>query len=328
MSSKRISYLDILKGFGIFFVVFGHVTHNSILREYIWNFHMPLFFLVSGLFHNSSNTFKSFFLKRIKSIYIPYVLFFTITFSYWVVIERYTRGGEYSVLHQLTGLFYGTYEGYHLYFNGALWFLPCLFVTELLFYPIGKIQNKIGIIGFLLLSFVIGTLLKMNEIDYLPFGLHTAFFAVIFYGVGYLSKQLPDYISKTQNNFLWLIIVCCLCIQILSIGQYASSISKCNLPYIPLALVGVLLYLTLAIRIRHNKLIEYLGRNSLVIFALQEPTYRAIIFLFSKTLGIEVEPIRQNLLLSIAITGISIGIITPAIYLYDQYVRVKINSLF
>lgn len=80
MSSKRISYLDILKGFGIFFVVFGHVIHNSILREYIWNFHMPLFFIVSGLFHNSNITFRSFLLKRIKSIYIPYILFFTLFF--------------------------------------------------------------------------------------------------------------------------------------------------------------------------------------------------------------------------------------------------------
>lgn len=198
----------------------------------------------------------------------------------------------------------------------------------MLFYPIGKIQNKTGIVGFLLLSFVIGTLFKINEINYLPFGLHTAFFAVVFYGIGYLSKQLPEYMSKTPQDYLWLIIASCLCIQILSTGQYASSISKCNLPYIPLALAGVLLYLTLAIRIRHNKQIEYLGRNSLVIFALQEPTYRAIIFLFSKISGMEVELIRQNLFLSIAITGVSIGIITPIAYLYNKYVRAKINSLF
>lgn len=51
--NNRISYLDIFKGFGIFFVVFGHVTHIGALRDYIWNFHMPLFFFVSGLLYNS-----------------------------------------------------------------------------------------------------------------------------------------------------------------------------------------------------------------------------------------------------------------------------------
>lgn len=95
--NNRISYLDIFKGFGIFFVVFGHVTHIGELRDYIWNFHMPLFFFVSGLLYNSNLRFKDFLLKRIKSIYIPYILFFCVTFCYWLLIERRVRGGEYSI---------------------------------------------------------------------------------------------------------------------------------------------------------------------------------------------------------------------------------------
>lgn len=76
----RISYLDILKGFGIFFVIFGHITHINILREYIWNFHMPLFFFVSGLLYKPNSGFKEFLKKRIKSIYFPYVFFFVLLF--------------------------------------------------------------------------------------------------------------------------------------------------------------------------------------------------------------------------------------------------------
>lgn len=58
--NNRISYIDIFKGFGIFFVVFGHVTHIGVLREYIWDFHMPLFFFVSGLLYKSNLTFIDF----------------------------------------------------------------------------------------------------------------------------------------------------------------------------------------------------------------------------------------------------------------------------
>lgn len=59
--NNRISYIDILKGFGIFFVVFGHVTHIGELRDYIWNFHMPLFFFVSGFLYKPSLSFRDFF---------------------------------------------------------------------------------------------------------------------------------------------------------------------------------------------------------------------------------------------------------------------------
>lgn len=326
--NNRISYIDIFKGFGIFFVVFGHITHIGVLREYIWDFHMPLFFFVSGLLYKPNLTFKDFFLKRIKSIYIPYIIFFAVTFLYWVLIERHVRGGEYSIWHQLVGLPYGTYEGFHLNFNGALWFLPCLFITEVLFYPIGKTNNKISIISLLLLSYVIGTILRIQNINYLPFGLHTALFAILFYGMGYLSKSLPKYLTETPSHYQWTLILSCFCIQLLCIGQFSSKISQCTLPYLTLASVGILLYLMLSIIIKRNRAIEYLGRNSLVIFAFQEPVYRAIIFVFSKTLNQEVELLRNNLLYSLAITCVSILIIIPAIIIYNKFIRQKINSLF
>lgn len=56
----RIPYLDILKGFGIIFVVFGHITHNHILREYIWNFHMPLFSLYLAYYITQLSFLKNF----------------------------------------------------------------------------------------------------------------------------------------------------------------------------------------------------------------------------------------------------------------------------
>lgn len=326
--NNRVSYLDVFKGFGIFFVVFGHVTHIGILREYIWNFHMPLFFFVSGLLYKPNLRFKDFLLKRIKSIYIPYILFFLVTFCYWLLIERHVRGGEYSIWHQLFGLPYGTYEGNHLYFNGALWFLPCLFTTELLFYPISRINSKIAIISLLIISFTVGTILKMNNINYLPFGLHTAFFALIFYGIGYMSKEIPTIICNTKRLLNIIFIVACLSVQLLCIHDYYANINTCNLPYIPLAIIGIMLYLTLSIEIKNNKILEYIGKNSLVIFAFQEPVYRAVIYICSKILTIETEYVRNNLLLCIMVTAITITITIPGISFYNKYIRKKINALF
>ena len=129
--SDRIHYLDIAKGIGIYLVVLGHVTHSEWLWYYIWQFHMPLFFFISGLLYTPKDSFRAFLIKRAKSLYIPYVIFFLITFVYWVLIERKYRGAEIPISYELVGLPYGTYEGGHLFFNGVLWFLPCLFATEI-----------------------------------------------------------------------------------------------------------------------------------------------------------------------------------------------------
>lgn len=43
MENKRLSEIDILRGFAIFLVVLGHITHISELRNYIWGFHTHSF---------------------------------------------------------------------------------------------------------------------------------------------------------------------------------------------------------------------------------------------------------------------------------------------
>lgn len=71
MSHQRIQYIDQIKGFAIFLVVLAHAIgwnlynwqqvllmdyskpclwERSLLWDFIYSFHMPLFFFMSGLF--------------------------------------------------------------------------------------------------------------------------------------------------------------------------------------------------------------------------------------------------------------------------------------
>ena len=45
---QRLSYLDIAKGFSIALVVLGHIIPqgNSPLRNWIYSFHMPIFYYI------------------------------------------------------------------------------------------------------------------------------------------------------------------------------------------------------------------------------------------------------------------------------------------
>lgn len=49
MVKKRIEYLDIAKAIGIAFVLLGHTGIPEKLRAIVYSFHMPLFFVISGI---------------------------------------------------------------------------------------------------------------------------------------------------------------------------------------------------------------------------------------------------------------------------------------
>lgn len=80
MNDKRIKYIDIMSGILIILVVVGHTYKlPDVARQFIYSFHMPAFFAVYGIkfYHNrkkETNSLKSFFLKKIKRLLIPYVV--------------------------------------------------------------------------------------------------------------------------------------------------------------------------------------------------------------------------------------------------------------
>lgn len=47
-SINRVESIDVLKGIGILFMVLGHMHFSVIFIHYVYAFHMPLFFLISG----------------------------------------------------------------------------------------------------------------------------------------------------------------------------------------------------------------------------------------------------------------------------------------
>ena len=48
-SGKRLDYMDAVKGIGILLVVMGHNLQGiPALTSWIYSFHMPLFFIVTG----------------------------------------------------------------------------------------------------------------------------------------------------------------------------------------------------------------------------------------------------------------------------------------
>jgi acyltransferase len=326
--NEKYLFIDALKGIGIFFVVFGHVTHVVQFREYIWNFHMPLFFAISGFLFtpNKYNNFKEFFFSKFKSIYIPYVVFFFITFAYYLLIEKKFRGDDVGIFHQLFGLIYGVYENKYLNFNGALWFLPCLFTVELLFFFIWRIFSDKSIFILIFILPIFGYFYKTLIGFPIPLGMHTALFALPFFILGFKNKlRIVQYVSFSYSKKLIFIFILIL-VQLGYLGRYHATIEGYGAAYLPIAIAGILLYLTIATLIK-LPLLNFFGRGSIVILGFQEPTYRVVIYLYSKLIQVPIEDLRHNTLISILITLISLAILIPIILLWNNYPKKWIQNI-
>jgi acyltransferase len=142
----RLAWIDALKGFGIILVVFAHYNLPAALDTYIFSFHMPLFFFISGFrfnFVKYTESATNFVKGRFKSLIIPYFGFAVLTcLFYFLLDEVYSPGVtsikffEADILYMIYSILYAS--GPMISYNSPLWFLTCLFVTELLFYWLAK----------------------------------------------------------------------------------------------------------------------------------------------------------------------------------------------
>lgn len=322
---NRDRTIDTLRGLAILLVILGHITHISVLRNYIWGFHIPLFFFISGyLFQKDRySTLKSFCKAQTRRIVLPYVFFYLVTIIYWIIVERRVRGEEYTIISQFVGLPYGTYSMEYMMFNGALWFLPALCTIEILYWSISRYFDAKKAL-FLSLCFGILGIYYSNNLNWLPWGGNAALIGCSFYALGVYSKPHTERFNK------WWVIPFAFVLQLASLPWTGADLASLNFPFIwayfPIAIIGIVFCYNLASIIQCS-ILEWLGKVSLVLFAFQEPVYRAVIFAVSKFAHQETEMVRTNLCFCILCTIITILCIWPITIIYYRYIAPFIKKL-
>jgi acyltransferase len=283
--ADRISWVDTLRSTSILAIVVVHTGRVPLeIGVYTTSFFMPVFFFLSGLFVKEAirqEAFGAFLGQKIQRLLIPYLSFGIFSYGLWLAVlgpirNEITPQGwnivTYFLQHTLYGI--GGYEW--LNYNIALWFFPCLFVVELLFYGLIRLPDRKTLMGALLLLSIVG----YRYFEYfsaakvrLPFGSDIALTAVVFYGIGYLVQPylfnpkvkawyspiavlggLIAYITFSQLNQKSAFIV----------GEFGQNYAYFYLA----ALSGILFWTQFARLVKPNRLTSAIGRNTLVIFPL------------------------------------------------------------
>lgn len=80
VNSMRQEYIDIAKGLGILCVVYGHTFGFDEFGNFVYLFHMPLFFILSGAFLGMRKGVVGEVYNKTKRLLIPYVIFTVVAF--------------------------------------------------------------------------------------------------------------------------------------------------------------------------------------------------------------------------------------------------------
>ncbi|MFD1103353.1 acyltransferase family protein [Sphingobium olei] len=128
----RLDWVDVARGIGIVAVVAGHVWTHGPVRDAIYSFHMPLFFLLSGML-SRPHPVGAFTRRQLLGQMRPYAVYLILLVCVDQIVERIK--GQRPVFDQwpediLPILLGGSWlRGPYTIF----WFVPCLMIARILF---------------------------------------------------------------------------------------------------------------------------------------------------------------------------------------------------
>jgi len=264
---ERIPLFDRAKGLGMLLVVFGHLfQYGGLAFSIIFSFHMPLFFIISGMLYTvPSNTKLGSLIKSILIRYgTPFLFFSALGF---VIKTLLFKKPDFNIVK--LELFY--LVGSDELMTGALWFIGLLAVAMLLMpalidYGNKFRKNKLFLLVMLSLLSTVYGLLPVT----LPFRARSISAVVLFVYIGYLLKKEVFCVLKNpliNKCYIYTIPLCLFLIYCNKTVNIAIPVFNNFFLFVICALHGTLGVLLLS-QYKIPSIIEFLGKYSLIIFSV------------------------------------------------------------
>jgi fucose 4-O-acetylase-like acetyltransferase len=211
----RMRWIDWSRGLAIIGVLFGHAPHDGSITErglgiWIYSFHIPLFFFISGYCHNQKDIKYYQYIKN-KAMYL------LVPIWVWNIIisglSSIVSGKFDSIGSLLLKRFIGNFiELRGSVFDTSFWFISCLFLVQILtFFIINKVIKSIWhyliIISFVIINYI----LHIVYGKILPWHMDIIGLAWLFYYTGYISQK-NNIISKLAE--IKILPFCCFLVNI------------------------------------------------------------------------------------------------------------------
>lgn len=277
----RIKFIDIAKGIAIICIVLGHLGINEI-NSFVFTFHVPIFFIITGYFINDKVPIKEFISKKYKTLIIPYIITCIIIILLATIKSIIATGltsGITTAGSWLYASLYGAGDSYTTPFYikaiGAIWFLLASFWASIFLRFSLEFKTKKQIIIVLLL-FLIG--FWSRKLFWFPLSIQAGCCATLFMYVGNIFKRIENNLKNLNFNIKLLLTIIALIVWIQFIINFKSFwFVHCDIGRGIIDIIGAIcgsyIILLLSFLIEKylekiGKILAFLGENSLYILCI------------------------------------------------------------
>ncbi len=271
-TQKRLLWPDLAKGIAIFLVALGHsVLVGDILKDWIYSFHMPLFYFVSGYFMSLKNgSVWDTVCRKSRSLLPVYFVFSFLGFAAESVLAGRIKW------NRLIGIFIcrqgGQYDGFFYFFLG-LFGLQCVLAVML------KVWKKPGCVLAGCCVLAGGVLVwKMLCLPRWFWHLDSAFLLAPFAGIGLWLRGRECCIEKLEGRgagkwlavaalFLVNVVLCALNRRGAAVHiDYNMLVTNEVLTCYGTGIAGVLWMFLLCRQLPEMKWLTFMGQNSAIYY--------------------------------------------------------------
>jgi acyltransferase len=257
--TERVNWVDVAKALGIFLVFYGHYVEKLAVLDqtaaeaqmnWIYSFHMPMFFLFVGLIYKRREMSTSDFLVRqIRGRLVPVWVFNLIGMVIWIVIEMANQPAQADLTTRWLAAWPECKTKLELVFiygrpgfNVLTWFLICLFLVEVWQF---LLKDRIRTIPRLLVSIAFfGGLAVLASLYYdlveeqlgkrrVWWEFTPALLAMFFYQIGILCKETGVFAIKISNPARGALCLLCLAVS-LAVFNQNQGLANFTQPRVPL----------------------------------------------------------------------------------------------
>lgn len=292
---KRIKWIDYMGGFAMLLVFIQH-SKMPLITRVILAFHMPLFFWISGFLYAEKQeenvSIKDFLKKRFMRLIVPWIFWVFIDYMITAIQEIISADFEFLpfIVKLFTDIIYGT----------SFWFLPCMFVADILFHLSYKIMHHIKSSAPSEIQLLLGALLfwglswieNQSVSIILPFRIDVSLMAT---GFLFLGAGMHNVIQIIKHKgglvkvslFLTLTVLSLICIVLNGrdgsnfmmymneYGNYLYAIAGAGS-----LIICTIIFLDISQPLLPKKYLFYLRRNSLILFPIHMLILRMVQILY------------------------------------------------
>ena len=319
--SNRIKWIDNAKGCAIILVLLGHFLGCVELTSLIYVFHMPLFFFLSGLVFriDKYTSFKEFFIKKIKTLMIPCILF-NFLYWLWLVVKVFLLHKECNIVTSFLGIFIQCRRSN---FDGEAWFISCIFCAEIILYVIlKKVSDRKKQLLMFCITLIVGLFYCMKVNRTLPWNIDASLIAVFFMGLGYCVKDVVDKINKWYIlSYIIMVVVALTNFKLNGNCRVEMWNNFYGNPILFLvgAICGIVGTIALA-KMVNSKVLEFYGKNTLFIYGMQLIP-KSIFTMLGYEYNLYDISAGRSLVIAIVVTIVFLLMTTPIIAPYNKFMK-------